>query len=459
MRILWVEDFGKANPETLVGQLFPFASDRFVEVLGITIMALRQRGVDGTDAEWREAYDEIGDTPHEIHSVVHESQFRKILDSGRLNEDFDLALIDIDLTEGFFEKTPNGVTLGLEGQWIYQKLLQKGFLSERLAFLTANKDKVPAISEQLCRLSFIDNVVAFGKDESQSLNNWLQGQNEGYLQLRRGVLDGQQFARGHIENATYEPAFPPGNPFSRNDLLNYLDSIRVTFQNPKLPPADFTALPKFLDRIVGLWERAQLSMEPTPIQKATYFTLKNARNWCAHNRLTSMSTQDVALLFILNMRTVFDDEKNDLRSYEKVLLKLFPNGAENPAKHLDDCLTRAYRSAWHDYDVKVMREETDYKGRCLSWEKESQDGRKSEYRYFNDICNQLVDSEIEGEIARRQLLAQCFWMVLGSSPKGNRSLAMVVLEQPLLADWCQQLLIATIPHCFPGWDKALENQP
>lgn len=458
MRILWVEDFGKADPETLVGQLFTFASDRFVEVLGVTIRALRQRDVEGTEAEWRDAYDEIGDTPHEIHTVVHESQFSTILESGRLNEDFDLVLIDIDLTEGFFDKSPDHVTLGMEGQWIYQKLLQKGFLSERLAFLTANKDKVPAMSEQLRRLSFIEDVIAFGKNESQELNKWLQGQDEGYLRLRRGVLDGQQFARHMIENTAYEPVFPPGNPFSRNELLDYLDRIRVEFLNPKLPPSDFTTLPKFLDRIVGLWERSQLGAGSSPIQTATHYTLKNARNWCTHNRITYVLPEDVALLYILNMRAVFVDRPSHLRSYEKVLLKLFPCVAEIPTKHMGDCLSRAYRSVWNDYHTKVTEKETDYKGKCLSWMYERSDHTKSEYRYFNDICNQLVNSAIEGKIDRRQLLIQCFWVVLGGSPKGNGNFAKIVLEQPLAADWCQQLLVATISHCFPGWDKSLNNQ-
>jgi len=458
MRILWVEDFGKANPETLVGQLFSFASDRFVEVLGVTIMALRQHDVEGTEADWRVAYDEIGDTPYEIHPVVHESQFSMILKSGRLNEDFDLVLIDIDLTDGFFDKSPDHVTMGLEGQWVYQKLLQKGFLSERLAFLTANKDKVPEMSEQLRRLSFIEDVVAFGKNESQALNKWLQGQDEDYLRLRRGVLDGQQFARHLIEKAAYEPVFPPGNPFSRNDLHNYLDSIRVTFQNPKLPPADFTVLPKFLDRIVGLWERAQLGRNSSPIQKATHHTLKNVRNWCAHNRLAFVSPQDVALLYILNMRTVFDDQQGHFRCYEKVLMKLFRCEVEIPSKYVGNCITSAYRSAWNDYDSKVKLGETDYKGNCLSWEGERQNKTKYEYTSFNDISNQLVDSAIEGKITRQQLLAQCFWVVLGGWPKGKGNDARVVLNQPLAADWCQQLLVATIPHCFPGWDKALDNQ-
>ena len=458
MRILWVEDFGKADPETLVGQLFTFASDRFVEVLGVTIMALRQREVEGTEAEWRDAYDVIGDTPYEIHPVVHESQFSKILESGHLNENFDLALIDIDLTEGFFDKSPDGVTLGMEGQWIYQKLLQNGFRPERLAFLTANKDKVPVMSEQLRRLLFIEDIVAFGKNESKDLNKWLQEQDEGYLRLRRGVLDGQMFARHLIENAAYEPVFPAGNPFSRNELLNYLDSIRVTFQNPKLPPAEFTTLPKFLDRIVGLWERAQHGGNLSPIQTATHHTLKNVRNWCAHNRLAFVFTQDVALLYILNMRSVFDDQQSHLRCYEKVLLRLFPCGAEIPPKHLGDCLTSAYRSAWNDYHTKVTVRETDYKGKCLSWEKERPDGTKYEYTSFNEISNQLVDSAIEGKIAPRQLLAQCFWVVLGGWPKGKGRHARVVLDLPLAADWCQQLLVATIPHCFPGWDKSLENQ-
>lgn len=452
MRILWIEDFGKADPETLVGQLFPFTSDRFVEVLGIAIMALRQHDVEGTEAEWEEAYDEIGDAYHEIRPVVHESQFNKILESGRLNEDFDLALIDIDLTEGFFDKSPDGVTLCEEGEWIYRKLhdTKNGLDSEKLAFLTANKDKVPSISERLCRLWHMDNVVAFGKDEPQRLNEWLQKQDEDYGRLRRGILDGKKFASHLVKKTGYKPSFPPVHPFTDEELLGYLIGIRS--------PSDSKNLRNTLDDIASLWERSTPSMYSSAIQTAMHYTLTNVRNCYAHNRQVTVLPQDVAMLYILNMRAVFDDCSSQLRQYEKVLLKLFRPLANISASQLKDCLTRAYREAWSDYDDKVANEEKHYKKiKTLSWEKESQNGIKSKYRHFNEIANQLVDSEKEGKIARRQLLIQCFWVILGGPPKGNGKSANVALDRPIAEYWCDQLLLATLSHCFPEWDKYEQN--
>lgn len=461
MRILWIEDFGEATPEALIGKLFVFGheSKDFAEGLGTVATELKD-GATFSDQLWYEFYQAVGEIAHEIRVVVNRKQFEEICRPGELVENYDFALIDIDLTNNFFDAYPNKVEMGKEGKWIYAQLLQSGLPAQCLAFLTANQDKVQPIREELSESLFIDDVAAFGKDDDgpKNLDRWLKERDSKYVRLRRGVLDGERFARNLVECGKCELSFPPGsqNEYSRDDHLDYLDRIRYRFLWPFLPPSEFGVLSSHLREIVDPWERAA-PKEFNQENRAYSCTLKNARNWVAHQRLSYVTPCDIALIFVLHMRAILNDGSDSLRTYEQVLLRLFAERLpESPDRNiLDQALTAAYLAVWYGYDTKVGRGEKDRKGKHLSWKKPQMENGQSnpqpprEYQYFNEIANQLAEAAEQGEVEYSQLLVQTFWVVLGRL-KGSGTTATVSLDLSSQPDWVKNLLAASFRHCFPS---------
>lgn len=461
MRILWIEDFGEATPETLIRKLFVFGHENeiFAEVLEAVAFDLKN-GVTVSDQEWGKAYQEVGEIAHEIRVVVNREQFDEICKSGRLVEFYDVALIDVDLTSRFFDIYPKKVETGIEGKWIYAQLLHSGLPARCLAFLTANQDKVQPIREDLSESLFIDDVAAFGKDGDgpQNLDRWLNERDSKYVRLRRGVLDGERFAWDLVERGKCEVSFPPGsqNEYSRDDHLDYLDRIRCRFYRPDLPPSQSAVLSSYLREIVDPWERAA-PKEFNQENRAYSCTLKNARNWVAHQRLSYVTPCDMALIFILHMRAMFNDGSDTLRTYEQVLLRLFAERLPEPPDRniLDQALTAAYLAVWYGYDIKVGRDEKDRKGKHLSWKKPQMENGQSnpqpprEYQYFNEIANQLAEAAEQGEVKYSQLLVQTFWVVLGRL-KGSGTTATVSLDLSSQPNWVKKLLAASLRHCFPS---------
>ena len=67
-------------------------------------------------------------------------------------------------------------------------------------------------------------------------------------------------------------------------------------------------------------------MKQKNILSALGWIMKNVRNWTAHTSVINrLEAQDVAFMFLINMRAMFDLGPK-LVTYERVLLALFSNG-------------------------------------------------------------------------------------------------------------------------------------
>ena len=123
----------------------------------------------------------------------------------------------------------------------------------------------------------------------------------------------------------YRPIKDPNKNVSLEDLHDYLEVLENFLPLCRQENNDTTTLYKLFIRILAHeWE----AVEPKPLnsQKEIYafsWIMKMTRNWLAHSKVFEQLTpQDVAYLFIVNIRTMFD-LGDDLLPYEKHLLSLF----------------------------------------------------------------------------------------------------------------------------------------
>jgi hypothetical protein len=207
--------------------------------------------------------------------------------------------------------------------------------------------------KKFCDDNMIPRPKDFGKYEAtdgQDINafrRWLKDHRQSsYMTLRRGVIEGCKLLREHLTKSPEDiqfNEFRPNDTYQSNDMDDYLLSL-CRFLPAKCPRND--ELPRMLRlltrSLVHEWEgdyESESGAHPKHINakgkhslQAMGWVMKTARNWMAHSQvLNELIPQDVAYLFMINMRAMFPLQP-DVQRYERTLLSIFQTATSLPDK-------------------------------------------------------------------------------------------------------------------------------
>ncbi len=251
----------------------------------------------------------------------------------------------------------------IAGFYLYTELVvELGFPTQHILFCSNHGENTLTIREAF-KAAKIALPPIYQKSDSY-VKEWVKSRYENpYSQLRRGIIEGCNFLKAHIEKDDDNIQFrdfikienhQPTIEIPSTDIKNYLDALSqfLTIKQPNDPNIHYRL---FLRTLVHEWEE---NIDPKSL-KEKYANEKNAndlskirdiytfawlmkmtRNWVSHaNLLEPLNPQIMAFLFLVNMRAMFKSPKA-IQSYESILLRcisLSPASAIN-SQELNSCI-------------------------------------------------------------------------------------------------------------------------
>ncbi|MDO8843362.1 hypothetical protein [Methylicorpusculum sp.] len=217
----------------------------------------------------------------------------------------------------------------LAGYYLYTELVvELGFPKQHILFCS-NHGENSTSTRDAFKTAKIALPTIYEKSAPE-VQAWVKTCYENpYSRLRRGIIEGCRHLKTLSEDKLRFKDFvkDPEKKPSLEDFHDYLDVLEQFLPLSIHENKDSTSLYKLFIRILAHeWEAA----EPKQLnsQKELFafsWIMKMTRNWLAHSKVFEQLTpQDVAYLFIVNMRAMFD-LGDDLLPYEKHLLSLFTN--------------------------------------------------------------------------------------------------------------------------------------
>jgi hypothetical protein len=370
VNVLWIEDFGGNSTPNLAMTLF---SD-----------LARENAFDNWDGVDPVADPQAVDRFFEVHSDIHRvtllrhyGDFIKKKETADISLDYDVAVIDIDLSKGAGNISPPSDIAAVNpdefhrraGLYIYYDLLRTGFPADQMVFYTG-EPKTSKQFEEFCDNALVPRPKVFVKEEpdemgTNAFKTWLLGyRRASFMTLRRGIIEGcktlQEIAQK--PNRIQFNQFRPNNPVSKKDIEDYLLSLSrfLTAKCPRKEDSPPHTLRLLARAIVHEWEgdsESESGAHPKHISEkkcrplhSMGWVMKTTRNWMAHSQvLNGLSPQDVAYLFVVNMRTMFV-LPSKVELYEKILLSNFQTATTWPSKLvIKDALEESYRKLEAEY--------------------------------------------------------------------------------------------------------------
>ncbi len=207
--------------------------------------------------------------------------------------------------------------------------------------MTGEKNSFSGFKKQ-CDDIYIPEVVGFEKSDAEygKLRQWIKGRESDYAILRRGIIEGCDFLKFHIEKDDGNIQFrdfikiinnQPSIEIPATDIKNYLDALS---QFLAIKPNDLLTTNiqyrLFLRTLVHEWEE---NINPNSLKEKhgndlskihdiyTFaWLMKMTRNWVSHaNLLEPLNSQTIAFLVLINMRAMFKLTKA-IQPYERILL-------------------------------------------------------------------------------------------------------------------------------------------
>jgi hypothetical protein len=188
-------------------------------------------------------------------------------------------------------------------------------------------------------------------DGFQDCRNWLDSKHsDTYLTLRRGIIEGCRYILSQLDShpaaeiLQFNRFLKQGNAEKMvNDMRDYL-TILQNFLQIRQPDdkqkRNFYKL--FVRTLAHEWEAAEPSLiaqtEDKPLQMFGWI-MKNVRNWATHKSVfENMTEKEVAFLFLINMRSMFQLDTAQTLPFEEALLRLFaqPLSQANRLNLIDD---------------------------------------------------------------------------------------------------------------------------
>jgi len=302
------------------------------------------------------------------------------------------------------------------GFYIYNHLIRKGIPPENICLLTGEQGSTVEFNTH-CRDSLIPRPTAFEKSDSgfSAFRGWLSShQEDRYLALRRAIIEGCDYLKERViedESAIQFRAFigsgfgKPGREVTKEDMGDYLDALQQSLpaSAPRNGDEKERLFRLFVRALAHEWETRAEPENPRKISSrgsiecrllpALGWIMKNVRNWMSHNSVINhLDEADVAFLYLVNMRAMFRWDFAPVR-FEKLALILLKSGDGDSEAALDESALR--RNLVRSY--KKIRDL-------------AQSHRVSESRHFASLVNNLAQPGVDnGEVHFVQALYQMFW--------------------------------------------------
>jgi hypothetical protein len=86
------------------------------------------------------------------------------------------------------------------GFFIFNDLIHSGFPAEKMCFMTGEKNSFSGFKKQ-CDDIYFPEVTGFEKSDAEygKLRHWIKAREPDYVTLRRGIIEGCEFLKSHIE--------------------------------------------------------------------------------------------------------------------------------------------------------------------------------------------------------------------------------------------------------------------
>jgi CheY-like chemotaxis protein len=290
-----------------------------------------------------------------------------------------------------------------------------------------------------CRIEPPKAINKSLNESQQHLNHWLENNEKNdYLVLRRGIIEGCNFLKSHIEiddnNIQFRDFIKTKNnqlaiDIPSRDIKNYLDSLSQ-FLAIKQPNDQNIQYRLFLRTIVHEWEE---NIEATSLKEKypqffskkqpNYFAkmndiytfawlIKMTRNWTSHaSLLEPLNPQIIAFLFLVNMRAMFRLPKV-IQPYERVLLRCLSLSPTNAIdfQNLNNNISYAEKNVDGILaSLKIPEYKEDKNGQQM-FDKNGKEILKNFGEKINAIYRQNTGNPYADEHNYKGFLLQYFWV-------------------------------------------------
>ena len=265
----------------------------------------------------------MDDINSDVLELLYEFQnYTKMQYQSKDEDSFTKARQELKVIAGFYLYTHLVVELGFPKQHILLCSNNGSQMTEiKNAFKTAKISPPDIYTKESIPNSFV--------------KTWVSSRHSNpYSRLRRGIIEGCKYLRNLTEENLEKLRF---NNFIRGkdkqitleNLHNYLDVLEnfLPLREPTDKATFYKLYKLFVRTLSHEWESADDYLESMNLASQELFAftsiMKLTRNWSAHSRVfEKINEEDVAYLFIVNMRAMFTLD-DDLLRYEKHLLQLF----------------------------------------------------------------------------------------------------------------------------------------
>jgi len=342
MNILWIEDFGGGLDSGTATLNLMFQELVSFENLVPEEFSLLSRPND------LERFFKDNSVLHCVFLCRHYFDYIDFKTNNDLTRKIDSVIIDIRLDNNVDLSLPIPSTAHTEakfheeaGFYIFNDLVHLGFPAKKICFMTGEKNSFIGFKKQ-CDEIYIPSVIGFEKYDAEyvKLRTWIKEQESDYVILRRGVIEGCNFLKSHIEKHDGNIQFrdfikiengQPTIEIPTIDIKNYLDALA---QFLPCKSSDLSVQYKFFlrslvheweENIETKWLKEKYGNDLSKIRDIYTFAwlMKMTRNWVSHaNLLEPLTPQIIAFLFLANMRAMFKLPRA-IQPYEKILLSCF----------------------------------------------------------------------------------------------------------------------------------------
>ncbi|MFZ2727141.1 MAG: hypothetical protein WAX77_12870 [Methylococcaceae bacterium] len=404
MNILWIEDFGSLPAgRNILNQLFGnlLSFDNWDN----DVLSLITKPTDLNEFCTQQK------SLHTIYLCRNYFDYAEFKQQHNIINEIDVMILDIRLDDGnhvdfslpipepYEDKTvfhENG------GFYIFNDLVHLGVSAEKICFMTG-EDSTFGEFQKKCVEIYMPKVNCFVKKpdntDYEKLRVWLGNQASAYSNLRRGIIEGCRYLKTLSDdklqfNQFIETKKKRINSSDASDYLNILENFL-----PLREPDDKAALYKlFIRTLAHEWEAATpKALKDSKVFLAFSWIMKMTRNWSAHgSTFANLTEQDVAYLFMINMRAMFD-LSNTVLAYEQQLFNLFKNLLE-----IEELKNKIGTNA----NTRTIPLEQEYAATLKK-------GDDTEAVSFHYVLNQLKSSQVNPSFFIKGLY-QTFWFLSSS---------------------------------------------
>ncbi len=331
---LWIEDFEGGHPKITSSYVLSSILDE--NALPDTVRQLKThlktQGI-FLETNMQDSLNFIRNRLPEIDYIILDIDFPAIDKNNEINQDVLALLKNFEDYSPLENENDNVAQLQnkcdrlkeIAGFYLYTELIfELGFPKSHILFCSNHGENTKTIQK-----AFKDAKIALPPIYQKSdvaVKEWVKnGYDNPYSRLRRGIIEGCQYLKTLTETEFRFNEFikEEDKEIGLMDLFNYISVLEtlLPLQEPKNKEYFYKL---FVRTLAHEWEAAEPKKLNNQNELFSFsWIMKMSRNWLAHSKIfEKLTAQDVAYLFMVNIRAMFD-LGNKLVGYEKILLNLF----------------------------------------------------------------------------------------------------------------------------------------